>query len=91
MTIPHNDCFGKIFLSDNQLLHDDIVRGHQTDEVNAWREAPHVYLAVVVVDVLMQYQSAVVVINCQFADDAEVGAYGKDIVGRVREEVDVFV
>jgi len=78
-------------LSHNQLLRDDIVGSHHADEVDAGGEVLHVHLAAVVVDALAQYRSAVVVINRQFADDVEGGAYGEDIVGRVREEGDVFV
>ena len=44
---------GIVFLSHNQLLRDDIVRGHHADEVDAWSEVLHVHLATVVVDVLM--------------------------------------
>ena len=73
-------------LSHKQFLCDDIFRCHHADEVDAGREIPHVDLTAVVVDILVQYRSAVVVINRQFADPVDRGTYVENILCRIGVE-----
>ena len=78
-------------LPHNQLLRDDIVGSHHSDEVDTRGQVLHIHLAAVVIYAVAQYRSAVVVVYRQLSNHVEGGAYGEDIVCRVREEGDVLV